>query len=80
MKTYREEHERVLGANLKDVVEKQKEKGSAGAARRGYGGQVASSGGTGDKDSMDVDEPADSPKGKNRKCVGVPLLRLFDVY
>jgi hypothetical protein len=55
--------------NLKEVYEKQKEKGQGGhgaAARRGM--QMAN---YADKDMMhmDVDDPPDHMKGKNRKCV-----------
>jgi COP9 signalosome complex subunit 7 len=72
MKSYHEEHERVLNANLKDVVERQKDKGGMGVVRRGYGSSQGQGGGSGDKDSMDVDEPLDNSKGKNRKCVDLP--------
>lgn len=67
MKAYHGEHEQVLNANLKDITEKQREKGSPGFVRRGYSGSQGVSG-TGDKDSMDVDEPIDNSKSKNRKA------------
>jgi len=69
MKAYHDDHERVLNANLKDVMERQKEKGGVGMVRRGYSGSQGISGSVaGDKDSMDVDEPTDNSKGKNRKA------------
>ena len=54
-----EEHDQIVQQNLKELMEKQKEKGVL-QQRRGFPAE---------KDSMrmDVDEPADNSKGKNKK-------------
>jgi len=61
-KSNQQEHERILQLNLKDVYDKQKEKGLGGAmmTRRG---QIPPS--ERENMMMDVDEP---DKGKNRKA------------
>jgi COP9 signalosome complex subunit 7 len=68
-KLRQEDHERVIQANLKEVYDKQKDKGLGGMmGRRGTLQQMAN---FADKDvmNMDVDDPPDYTKGKNRKCV-----------
>jgi COP9 signalosome complex subunit 7 len=68
-KTYQEEHERALSTNIREIFERQKDKGGMNMLmRRAYVSGANVSGG-GDKDSMDVDEISDNLKGKNRKCV-----------
>lgn len=67
------EYEKKLQANLKDVYDKQKEKslGGGSSSRRAFNSIQ-------DKDNMqmDVDEPLDGIKGKNRKCVQLFLPSL----
>ena len=75
-KVYHEEHEHALNTNLREVLERQKDKSGMNILmRRSYvsGTNVLATGG--DKDSMDVDEPLDSTKGKNRKYVACYLTR-----
>lgn len=56
------EHEKILQANLKDVYDKQKDKSLGAMGRsRVYGA-------SGFSEMMDVDEPFDIVKGKNRKA------------
>lgn len=63
------EHEKILQANLKDVYDKQKDKSLGAMGRsRVYGT-------SGFSEMMDVDEPFDIVKGKNRKYV----IRFFDM-
>jgi len=66
-KLRQEDHEKLIQLNLKEVYEKQKDKGLGGMmGRRGLHTTNFS-----DKDvmHMDVDDPPDNMKGKNRKCV-----------
>ncbi|TFY71403.1 hypothetical protein EVG20_g1619 [Dentipellis fragilis] len=67
-----EDHTRILTTNLKDILEKQKENKAAG--KRGMAGGSAFR--KDRDDDMDVDDPAESSKGKNRKYV-VPYDSLF---
>ncbi|KAA1468346.1 hypothetical protein DENSPDRAFT_794180 [Dentipellis sp. KUC8613] len=60
-----EDHKRILTTNLKEILEKQKENKAAG--KRGMAGGSAYRKDR-DDDSMDVDDPAESSKGKNRKA------------
>lgn len=64
-KQNQQEHEKVLQANLKEVYDKQKDKSLGGMMGR-RGPHI---GGYSDKESMhmDVDEPPENSKGKNRK-------------
>jgi hypothetical protein len=76
-KWHREEHERAMAATLVDILERQKDKsGLSMLMKRGYLSN-SSLGSGGDKDGMDVDDPVDNSKGKNRKCV---TLRDFCAY
>ena len=70
-------YEQALQANLKEVYDKHKEKTSGGGGglgaflgRKGTGGGMGL-GGAFERDvmHMDVDEPLESSKGKNRKWV-----------
>jgi COP9 signalosome complex subunit 7 len=64
-KLNQQEHEKALQANLKEVYDKQKDKSLGGMmGRRGM-----HMGNYSDKESMhmDVDEPPENSKGKNRK-------------
>lgn len=73
-----EEHERVIQINLKEAYDKQKDKGLGGVVGMGRRGmQINYS----DKDMMhmDVDDPPDNTKGKNRKCVLSHYLFLNDI-
>lgn len=60
------EHEKALQANLKEVYEKQKDKSLGGGMMNRRAGHM---GGYPEKDAMhmDVDEPPETSKGKNRK-------------
>lgn len=66
-KLRQEDHEKVIQANLKEVYDKQKDKGLGGVPGR-RGAQMPN---YSEKDlmHMDVDDPTDNTKGKNRKCV-----------
>ena len=70
------EHEKILQANLKDVYDKQKDKSLGAMGRsRVYGT-------SGFSEMMDVDEPFDIVKGKNRKYVirFIDMLPLTEYY
>jgi hypothetical protein len=82
-KMHHDEHERALSATLKDVLERQKDKSGMGMMmKRGFLGNTGLTTG-GDKDGMDVDDPIESAKGKNRKCVffqtSRPLSNTFHI-
>jgi hypothetical protein len=71
-KLHQEDHERAVQVNLKEVYDKQKDKGLGGMMSSRRGMQIAN---YADKDmNMDIDETPDSTKGKNRKCVPPPSL------
>jgi hypothetical protein len=74
----REEHERVLAATLKDVLDRQKDKGGLSMMMKRNFLSSSSLAPGGDKDSMDVDDPIDYMKGKNRKYGSfMTCFRLF---
>lgn len=68
MKLNQQEHEKILQANLKEVQEKQKEKSSFGGmlGRRTVNPAMISKE---ESMQMDVDDPSETSKGKNRKSV-----------
>ncbi|RDB27416.1 COP9 signalosome complex subunit 7a [Hypsizygus marmoreus] len=68
-KADQEKHEKMLQANLKEVYDKQKDKGLGGGMMNRRQVHVGG-GGYQDKDGMhmDVDEPPENSKGKNRKA------------
>lgn len=72
-KIHRSEQEKVVQQVLKEVMEKQKEKSGSmgGTVRRVLGGIPGFQSGERDRprDAMDVDEPFEISKGKNRKWV-----------
>ncbi|KAG5644121.1 hypothetical protein DXG03_009067 [Asterophora parasitica] len=72
VKLAEEEHEKALQANLKEVFDKQKEKALGGGGgglmgRRGLQHHMGHSERDRDPMHMDVDEPPETSKGKNRK-------------
>jgi hypothetical protein len=66
-KAHQEEHERAFAATMRDVLERQRDKGVNVFGRKVGGPAYVL--GAGEKDSMDVDEPVESTKAKNRKYV-----------
>jgi COP9 signalosome complex subunit 7 len=68
-KLRQEDHERVIQVNLKEAYDKHKDKGLGGMMGMGRRGMQLPSFSDKDMMHMDVDDPPDSMKGKNRKCV-----------
>ena len=62
-KAHQEEHERAFAATMRDVLERQRDKSGVNV----FGRKVAGPAYVLEKDSMDVDEPVESTKAKNRK-------------
>jgi COP9 signalosome complex subunit 7 len=68
-KLRQEDHEKIIQTNLKEAYEKQKEKGLGGHGGMGRRGMQIANYADKDMMNMDVDEPPDHMKGKNRKWV-----------
>jgi len=67
-KNVSKEHEEIVQVTLGDILEKQKSNQSGGSGSGGGSGsrRVLDNANV---DRMDVDEPMEPVKGKNRKCV-----------
>jgi hypothetical protein len=64
-RAYQDEHEKAFAATVRDVLDRQRDKGTIHPFRRGTY--------TLGPDSMDVDDPVENAKAKSRKCVVFPL-------
>jgi hypothetical protein len=64
-KAYQDEHEKAFAATVRDVLDRQRDKGGMHPFRRASY--------TLGPDSMDVDDPVENTKAKSRKCVVFPL-------